>query len=173
MFALGRRQALSHAPRWVQFGGPRLLGSSPQPIGANWFDYNCRNLAILEIGVMTLGKSRIHLLRNLTATMSDLNGPVHPFITALTGAWNGRAREKYLVDPFPRDPPGVCYHAHLVVIYSFLNLRIFLLAPLLSICMQSHLRLALHDKPASRAIEWRAVISPKMLPEYSSITYPR
>ena len=103
MSALGRRHAISHVQRWVQVGGLRFLGGALQLKGADSLDYKCQSLAVLEIEVMTVRESRARdrLFRNLMLLCQTLGGSVQPLMTQLTGAWNGRAREKYLVDSFP------------------------------------------------------------------------
>lgn len=90
----------------------------------------------------------------------------------LTGAWNWRTREQYLVDTFPRYSPGVRYQAHLVLVYSLYWLGLMSFTPLFCVCMQSHLCLALHHNPTPRAVDWRTMISLEMLPEHSSIRLP-
>lgn len=94
-------------------------------------------------------------------------------VNALTRAWNGCAREQYFVDPFPRYPPFFCYQTQLVLVYPLRYLGLSSFASFLRIRMQSHLRLALDNKPASRTTDWRTVVSFKMLPKCTSIKNPQ
>ncbi len=103
---------------------------------------------------------------------SDLTASPHYFKITLTGGGNWRSREQYLIDSFPRHRPGFRYQTHLVLIYPFLSLGLSSFASFLGICMKIHFSLVIHDKPATRAINWCAVVSPEMLPRFNSTTCP-
>ena len=155
----------------MQFETPQLLGDSLQPRGAEPFYCKFQSPAALEMQATTVRGCPMKslLLRSLIRLGQTGKGSSAPTcVTALTGAWNGRAWEQNLIDSFPRYPPGFCYHTHLVLIYPLQELNFSSFASLFGVCMQSHLRLAVYHKPASRAMDWRAVISLEMLPEYSA-----